>query len=84
MATARAFHATNPMLKPFERAARIYCDKAGMDPDLKVRMPHPALEGVHLEIAQWETVAERLLDVSLMLTSLKEASAQLPQGANDA
>lgn len=62
-----------PNLKAYERAARVFCQKSGLNPEVSVRMAHPTLEGVWVEVKQWELTAERMYDLSLLLTSLKEA-----------
>lgn len=66
----------NDYLQPFEPAARIYCQKTGMDPDLQLPRPHPTIAGLLEAWPQWRLIAEQLLDLSLMLTSMREASAK--------
>lgn len=61
-------------LKPFERAARIYCKKNGVDPDATRKERHPVIVGMTRDVPHWHEAAERLLDVSLMLSSLREAA----------
>lgn len=69
-------------LLPFEPAARIHCQRTGVDPDLLIAVPHPTLEGVKNTVPAWQFSAERLLDLSLLLSSLKAAQRQQP--ANEA
>lgn len=68
-------------LQPFEDAARIHCQRTGVDPDLLITVPHPTLAGVKESIPAWLLSAERLLDLSMLLSSLK--AAQKKQPAND-
>lgn len=66
-----------PHLAPFEKAARIYCERAGLDADAVGQMPHPLIKGaVITSPPQWTEVAERLLDLSMLLSSMKAAQAQ--------
>lgn len=62
-------------LKPYEPAARLYCSKVGMDPDYVMQAPHPELAGVVVDTPFWVIVAEKMIDLSMMLTSIREASA---------
>lgn len=64
----------NPDLAPYEAAARIYCAKTGMDPDAEMVQRHPHLRGVTVRVPFWHKVAEQMIDLSLMLTSIREAS----------
>lgn len=59
------------MIAAFERAARIYCVKTGVDPDVEVAEPHPALAGVVLRRFYWEIIAERMADLGMLLTAMK-------------
>lgn len=62
-------------LIPFEAAARSYCAKVGVDPDATVKMPHPLVRGAVIDSPpMWHDAAERLIDLSVMLSSMKEAS----------
>lgn len=60
-------------VKPYEAAARIYCKKMGMDPDMRVPRPHPEIAGIVVHVRMWEVAAAELIDLSMKLTSLKEA-----------
>jgi hypothetical protein len=63
-------------LKPFEAAARSYCAKVGVDPDATMKMPHPLVRNAVIDSPpMWHDAAERLIDLSMMLSSMKEASA---------
>lgn len=68
-------------LKPYEPAARIYCAKAGIDPDMQIPTgDKSAIIGAGPKtIPQWTLVAEDLLELSLMLTALREAARQPTQ-----
>lgn len=68
----------------FERAARIFCDKVGMDPDRVLQMPgaRPKIAGVPppiVKVPQWKLVAEELFDLSARLTALREAATDKPK-----
>lgn len=61
-------------LKPLEMAARIYLKKRGASADDNVPQAHPTLAGVVVLTPVWCFVAEELIDLSMKLTSIKEAS----------
>lgn len=62
-------------LAPFGAAARSYCAKVGVDPDATVKMPHPLVRGAVIDSPpMWHDAAERLIDLSMMLSSLREAN----------
>ncbi len=63
-------------LRPFERAARIYCQKVGIDPDGATVQPHPVLAGMTVSTPQWHEVAAGMLELNLMLLSIREAALQ--------
>lgn len=68
-------------LAPYEAAARIYCAKYGIDPDERVPSGEQSSiigAGAKL-IPQWMPVASELLDLSIMLTSLREGARQTTQ-----
>lgn len=53
---------TPPHLVPYEKAARIYCDRAGLDADATVKVPHPLIANMLVDsLPQWTEVADRLL-----------------------
>ena len=60
----------------YEKAARIYCKKAELDPDML--MPAPGEQKIvgapPVLWAQWRFVAEDLYNLSLKLISLREGS----------
>lgn len=58
---------------PYEAAARIYCERAGLDPDEITTVRHPLIAGASLTFRQWYHVAERMIDLSNMLTAMKRA-----------
>ena len=63
-------------LLPFETASRIYCAKANIDPDQRIPTNEPvAIIGAGPKtIPQWVLVAGELLDLSMMLSSLRESA----------
>lgn len=61
-------------LAPFEMAARIYCSRRGVDPDAAVPTPHPIIKGATVNHIAWRLEAERLLDLSMMLSAMRQAS----------
>lgn len=66
-----------PHLASFEKAARIYCDRAGLDADATVKVPHPLIQNTLVDsLPQWTDVADRLFDLSMLLSSMKAAQAQ--------
>jgi hypothetical protein len=63
-----------PHLVPFEKAARIYCERAGLDPDATVKVPHALIANMLVDsLPQWTDIADRLLDLSMLLSSMKAA-----------
>jgi hypothetical protein len=70
---------TPPHLVPYERAARIYCDRAGLDADATVKVPHPLIANMLVDsLPQWTEVADRLFDLSMLLSCMKAARDDLP------
>lgn len=68
-------------LAPYERAARIYCERTGLDADATVQVPHPLIDGMMVDSwPQWTEVAERLRDLSLLLGSMKQAANEAAAG----
>lgn len=62
-------------MRPYERAARIYCERNGYDPDQTEMAPHPLMAGAMVEsLPYWTAVAERLMDLSMLLGSMKQAA----------
>lgn len=67
-------------LAPYEPAARIFCAMRELDPDEQLEVPHPlGLAGVPFRRPQWHFAAENLINLSQMLTAMKQA-AQMQQG----
>lgn len=64
----------NPVHAQYETAARLYCEKAGYDPDLPIPAPHPLGLDVKFTVPNWTLVADDLCDLSRKLVSLKEAA----------
>ena len=69
-------------LTPFEPAARIYCAMNDQPADAMMEVPHPFLLGVQLKRPAWHFPAENMINLSQMLTSMRQAA--LAEGANDA
>lgn len=69
----------------YEHAARIYCTKSGSDPDTVVgRIQNPLAPSIAEPVLLWQTVVERIRDLHLLLTSMKEAqSAPRVQATSD-
>lgn len=65
----------NPVLAIYEPAARIYCTSAGVDPDEEIPVPHPLGIAVLTTVPRWTIEAERLIDLSRMLTAMKQAAS---------
>lgn len=63
-----------PELKPYEHAARLLCDKRGVNPDEYRDVDHPTIVLAKVRVYRWQSAAEELIDFSAMLTSLKEAA----------
>ena len=59
---------------PYEPAARLYCEKKGINPDEKIPVAHPQGLLVPHYCRAWELAAEQLMDLSMMLTALREAA----------
>jgi hypothetical protein len=72
----------DPHVTAYQVAARIYCAMIGANPDQPVQLPHPQLAGVSMGVPFWYTVAERMLDLSLLMRSIK-AQADQQRAAND-
>lgn len=69
---------TDNPLAPFEAAARLYCQKVGIDPDEKIPVQNRRLVGVNSFVYRWQLAAEELMDFSMKLTSLREAAQPKP------
>lgn len=64
---------TEEQLKPYEMAARIYCKKKGHNPDEAVPVPSMVLHGQFTSVPLWHMAAEKLIDISFALQSIREA-----------
>ena len=63
-------------LKPYEAAARNYCAKVGVDPDATMKVPHPLVRNALIDSPPtWHDAAGRLIDLSMMLSAMREAAA---------
>ena len=65
---------TPPRLAPLEAAARLYCAKAGINPDERIDAHHPLIRGATVSEPAWHREAERLLDLAMMLSSMREVA----------
>lgn len=61
-------------VKPFEMAARIYMKKIGADPNTHIPQPHPTIANVFVKVPAWCFAAQELIDLSMKLTSIREAN----------
>lgn len=85
---------TPELRKHYEVAARLYCKRIGENPEERVGMPHPN-PAIREPIPgrMWWLAAEKVHDMSMLLTSMKDAAIAKeqnlvmeppPGGANDA
>lgn len=66
---------TKEQLAHYEVAARLYCERIGEVPDQRVPRPHPEIRGVvDTSTRVWHLAAEKLHDLSMMLTSLRDSA----------
>jgi hypothetical protein len=66
---------TKEQLKHYEVAARLYCERIGENPDERTHAPHPTIKGVVDNSGRvWHLAAHKLHDLSMMLTSLRDAA----------
>lgn len=64
-------------LQPYEAAARIFCKMNDRDPDEQCEMPHPlGLAGVPFSRPAWHFPAEHMINLSQMLTAMRQAAQQ--------
>lgn len=63
-----------PEILAFEQAARIACGKLNLDPDTMTEVPHQTLAGVHDTLPRWVGIAQQMVNLSIMLTSMQEAA----------
>lgn len=66
-------------LRAYEKAARIYCGKMGLDPDGMIQVPHPTVKGAMSLRARWMFAAQELIEFAQKLTSLREAIEGEPE-----
>lgn len=69
-------------LKAMEPAARIYCARVGINADTSVPAPHETIAGAKVFQPMWELIAEKMIDLAVMLDAMKEAAAA-KAAAND-
>lgn len=76
------FKEREALLADFETAARIYCAKAALDPDMKIQLPPEKGKLLMVQggkvansqfILNWQMVAEDLIDLSMKLSAMREA-----------
>lgn len=69
-------------LKPYEKAARMYCEMKGDSPDqivvVRTRGQYPNMrtgkvDDIEIERPLWELAAEKLLDISRCLVALRKS-----------
>lgn len=68
-----------PHLAPYEKAARLYCARIGVDPDGVTEVEHPQGLAVPTFRAAWCFAADKLIDLSHMLVSMREAQGTKEQ-----
>lgn len=63
-------------VRPYEAAARNYCQRIGVDPEGVTEIPHPfGLQGLPPVFRPaWCFAADKLIDLSHMLGALRDAS----------
>lgn len=71
-------HATDAHLLPLETAARAYMERLEQNPDEAIPGPHPDGLMVPYHRPAWLFAADKLLDLQMMLVSLREAAPQKP------
>lgn len=64
----------SPHVTALEAAARIYCQRAGQDPDAQISVPHPVIANYAVQIPFWHTVADGMFDLQMMLSAMKAAA----------
>lgn len=66
---------TKEQLAHYEVAARLYCERIGENPDARVPAPHATIKGVIDTSGRvWHLAAEKLHDISMILTSMRDAA----------
>ncbi len=63
-------------LGPYEKAARIYLQREGQDPDAQIQVPHSVIAGTATSTPVWHFVAEQMFDLSKMLSAMKAAQKE--------
>jgi hypothetical protein len=62
-------------LAHYEVAARLYCERIGENADERIPRPHPEIKGVvDMSTRMWHLAADKIHDLSMMLTSLRDAA----------
>lgn len=64
---------TKEALEHYKEAAYLYCERIGQNPDERFDKPHATLRGVTDRGWMWHLAAEKLHDLSMMLTSMRDA-----------
>lgn len=63
-------------LAAMKPAAVIYCVGLGIDPNETVSEPHPFIQGATTQRPMWEVVAERMVDLTRLLSAIRRAGEQ--------
>jgi hypothetical protein len=63
-------------LKPYERAARIFCAMNEQAPDEAMPLKHPLGLQVPFSRPAWHFAAEALINLSQMLVAMRQAEAE--------
>lgn len=66
-------------LTPYEPAARIFCQMQEQDADEEMEVPHPFIKGVQMTRPAWHFAAENMINLSQMLTAMKQAAMMATQ-----
>lgn len=73
---------TDDVVAVYEKAARIYCAKIGIDPEQQVPVPSELVIDAMTVRPVWYLYAIELHDLSMRLVSIREAAAPPIQSLN--
>ena len=59
----------------YEDAARLYCNRVGLDPDEPVTFPHPDGLAVHMKRMQWIGIAHEMARIDVMIKCIIDAES---------
>lgn len=65
---------TKEQLAHYEVAARLYVERTGGNPEAFFNAPHPTIAGTTQRVRIWHIAANELHDLSMKLTSLRDAA----------